>query len=138
MRPTSPAWIIATFALLTGCGIGTERPLPGSGDDSFGLTGECDDASYDLAIQPLFDATCLQCHWANAALGGLDLQSYGGLLAGGVSGAAVVPGDCAGSLLYQRVAGLSASPMPPLGYPDLADAEVDCICLWIAEGAPDS
>lgn len=131
-----PLGLLALLPLLASCGTGTDRPLPGEGD-GFGLTGECDDASYELAIQPIFDAACLQCHWANAALGGLDLQSYGGVMGGGVTGAAVVPGDCAGSLLYQRITGQAASPMPPLGYPGLADAEVACICQWIAEGTPD-
>jgi hypothetical protein len=138
MRVIQPLGVLALMTAVVSCGTGTERPLPGEGDYTFGLNGECDDASYDLAIQPIFDTGCLQCHWTNAALGGLDLQSYGGVMDGGVTGAAVGPGDCAGSLLYQRVAGQSASPMPPVGYPDLADAEVDCICLWIAEGTPDS
>jgi hypothetical protein len=138
MCANRPLGLLALVTLLVSCGTGTERPLPGEGDSSFGLTGECEDASYELAIQPVFDSACLMCHWANAALGGLELQSYGGVMSGGVTGAAVVPGDCAGSLLYQRIAGQTASPMPPVGYPDLDAAEVDCICMWIAEGTPDS
>ena len=137
MRLTLSTALLSPIVLLVACGTGTERPTPGSLDDPATLTDACEDASYSTTIQPIFDSTCLQCHWANAALGGLQLQSIAGVLQGGVSGPSVIPGDCASSLLYQRVAGQTASPMPPVGYPSLDYAEVACICRWIAEGGLD-
>ncbi len=137
MRPSLP---ILLFALLTGlvaCGEGTVRPLPGTEVDPSMLIEACDDPSYSLTVQPIFDASCLQCHWANAALGGLELQSYAGVMAGGVNGASVIPGDCVGSDLFGRVDGQSASPMPPVGFQPLGDDDVACICAWIAAGALD-
>lgn len=138
MRTSLPILDIALVAAI-GCGTGTERPPPGADDDSVsGLAALCDDGSFGQVVQPIFDRYCEQCHRPGGALGDLDLQSWSAVvLEGGLSGPAVVLGDCEGSLLYQRVAGQSASPMPPIGYGQLIDEEIACICLWIEDGCPD-
>ena len=137
MRISLPTLLCTMMTGLAACGTGTERPLPGTTGDPSALIEACEEPSYASTIQPIFDASCLQCHWANAALGGLELQSYQGVMAGGVSGASVVPGDCAGSDLFQRVSGQDASAMPPVGYQPLGEDEVACICAWIAQGCLD-
>jgi len=135
MRTPLPIHGLALIAVL-GCGEGTERPPPGADDDSAGgWAGSCDDASFGEVVQPILVRHCQQCHRPGGALGDLDLTSWSSVvLEGGVSGPAVVPGDCEGSLVYERISGQTSSPMPPVGYGQLSNGEVACICLWIENG----
>jgi hypothetical protein len=55
---------------------------------------------------------CFQCHGDTLQMSGLDLRTREGMLKGGVSGPAVVPGNAAGSLLYRRVTGAEPPRMP--------------------------
>jgi len=129
--------ILLCSGCVHGCGTGTERPPPGSDDDTSGA-GLCEDASYVEGVEPILQRYCLQCHSAGTALGGFSVHSWQAVVeTGGFSGASVVPGDCASSTLYSRVTGVTANPMPPSGYGTLTQPEVDCICAWIDAGCPD-
>jgi len=90
--------------------------------------------SFALDILPLFQQDCSLCH---GGAGGLDLDTYEGLLAGGVSGEAVVAGDGADSLLVKRLDG-SIPPQMPLDAPPFTGVEIDRIRLWIDQGAQDN
>ena len=92
------------------------------------------DISYSLLIQPIFDADCDHCH---GGAGGLELTSYAGLLLGGLSGAAVIPGSPDNSLLIHRLEGTIGPRMPTDG-PPLTQPEIDRIKQWILEGAKDN
>jgi len=128
---------IVLSAWMTGCGTGTERPPPGSDDDS-ASEGQCSDASFVDAIEPTLKRYCLQCHSAGTALGEFSVHSWQAVvLGGGMSGPAVVPGDCASSELYLRITGQTDNPMPPSGYGTLTQQEIDCICTWIDDGCPE-
>jgi formate dehydrogenase gamma subunit len=87
-------------------------------------------ATWEGAIQEVLGARCGACH-GDAAAGGLDVTTYEGLLAGGASGAALVPGDPeAGSIVAILGAG---------GHPgSLSDDELTALQDWIAEGAPET
>jgi Protein of unknown function (DUF1549)/Protein of unknown function (DUF1553)/Planctomycete cytochrome C len=85
-------------------------------------------------VQPILAETCLECHSEDKRKGGLSLASYSDVLEGGRSGAAVRPGNSAGSLLVHRVIGQVEPPMPRDGLP-LGDAEIALIRLWIDQGA---
>jgi hypothetical protein len=63
-------------------------------------------------------------------MGGLDVTSYQAVLAGGVDGPGVVPGDPDSShLLITQAAG---------GHPgQLTDAELETLRAWIEAGAPE-
>ena len=76
---------------------------------------------------------CVSCHGA-AKLSGLDLRSREAAIQGGTRGAAIKPGDAAGSLIYQAVAHTAAFRMPP-GKPPLPAQDVETIRRWIAAGA---
>ncbi len=81
---------------------------------------------------------CLLCHGRRRQEGGLDLRTREAALRGGVSGAAIVPGDPDRSLLIQRIA---SEEMPPeqdqarLSYRPVTSGELDQLRMWIAEGA---
>ena len=137
MQPPLTIVILLSVGLFAGCGVGTERPPPGSDDDTMG-TGLCEDASYSESIAPVLQGYCLQCHSAGTALGGFSVHSWEAVVeSGSYSGATVVPGDCVNSLLYRRIAGVTSTPMPPTGYGSLTQQEIDCICAWIDAGCPD-
>ncbi len=80
---------------------------------------------------PLLRERCGRCHGQYRRLARLNLSSAEGLARGGESGPALVPGDVASSLLWQRI---EAEDMPP-GEP-LAASERELIRGWIAAGAP--
>src|SRR5487761_1149773 len=92
---------------------------------------------FDQGIAPLLARHCLGCHNPSDKKGGLDLTRREGLLEGGDSGPAVVPGKVEESLLWQRV---SAGEMPP---PRKAPEEVAGLAFeekgllrqWLAAGA---
>ena len=67
-------------------------------------------------------------------MSGLGLATAEHMLKGGKRGAAVVPGDAEGSLLYQAVAGKGELKMPP-GRPALSTEELATIKQWIQDGA---
>jgi mono/diheme cytochrome c family protein len=92
---------------------------------------------FEKSVRPVLVANCHGCHSATASKirGGLRVDSLQGLLAGGDSGPAIVPGDPDGSLLVQAVRHLDPDTgMPPKGR--LPDAQVAAIERWVAMGAP--
>ena len=64
----------------------------------------------------------------------MSLASHADLLRGGKSGAAIVPGDSAASLMLRKVSGERPA-MPPVGEP-LTAVQVALLERWIADGAP--
>jgi len=89
---------------------------------------------YLSQIRPLLQANCTACHSGRSAQGGLDLTTPDGILRGGKRGAAVVPGDAGGSLLYRAVTH-AAEPRMPLGKPKLSADAIARLAEWIQAGA---
>ncbi len=88
---------------------------------------------FEARVRPVFAANCYDCH-TEEALGGLRLDSRDGILKGGKSGAAIVPGNPNASLLVQAIRQTGALKMPKGGR--LRPDEVDAIVAWIRAGAP--
>ncbi|MHC4548778.1 MAG: c-type cytochrome domain-containing protein [Planctomycetota bacterium] len=103
----------------------------GDGDGGGNGNGGGTTVSFALDIQPLFNQDCILCH---GGAGGLSLESYAGVIAGGSSGAIVIPGNPAQSLLPRRLDG-TVPPQMPLNAPPLTTPEIDRIRQWILEGA---
>ena len=61
-------------------------------------------------VTPIFLRDCVVCHGKRKQEGGLDLRTLASLRKGGQSGPALIPGDAAGSLLFQRIV---SGEMPP-------------------------
>jgi mono/diheme cytochrome c family protein len=87
-------------------------------------------------VQPILSASCVKCHRAARAEGGLRLDTQEGLLEGGDSGGAVVRGDGKGSLLYQRLMVNDPEERMPQRAGPLAPAQVETLVRWIDDGAP--
>jgi mono/diheme cytochrome c family protein len=91
--------------------------------------------SYNSTIQPIFTSRCTSCHDPTTFnAGGLDLRSYQGLMAGGNSGAEVIPGAASDSRLVARIEG-TIPPQMPLGQDPLTQAQIQSIRTWIDQGA---
>lgn len=90
-------------------------------------------------IAPVLAEHCHACHAAGAKTlrGGLRLDSVGGMLQGGDSGPAVVPGNPAESLILQALRHEDGMAMPPKK-PKLSDAVIADFEAWIVAGAPTS
>jgi len=89
--------------------------------------------TYEDHLVPLLRDQCFACHNPDKKSGGLVLTSYASLMEGGSSGKVVTPGDPERSSLFLTVAHRQEPFMPPKG-DKLADAQVELIRTWIAEG----
>src|SRR5262249_28175531 len=87
-------------------------------------------------IRPVLVEKCYSCHSADAKIlrGGLLLDSRDGLLKGGDSGPAIVPGNADESVLIQALR-YDGYEMPPTG--KLPEAVVADFERWVKLGAPD-
>src|SRR5262249_48073155 len=88
---------------------------------------------YEKQVRPLFASRCVGCHGEKRRQAGLDLRSRAGMLQGGESGPALVPGSADRSLLYRLA---SRREMPPRKGGHLTDAELALVRRWIDAGAP--
>ncbi|MBI3682779.1 MAG: PSD1 domain-containing protein [Acidobacteria bacterium] len=90
---------------------------------------------YAKQVEPLLRARCYPCHGTAQQMNGLRLDDKQAALAGGYSGAVIVPGRSAESKLILRVTGAKGLMiMPPAGKP-LAAEEVAALKAWIDQGA---
>lgn len=94
-----------------------------------------------LEVDKIFSRHCLDCHEAKEPEARLVLESFDTLMQGGESGAAVVPGKSADSLLVKLIEGGIERDgkkiiMPPGKRKKLASEEIAAIKSWIDAGAP--
>lgn len=94
---------------------------------------------FETEILPLLRKNCLACHNQTDAEGELVLETSSGILRGGSTGAAVIPGNGTESLLL-RVSAHAADPkMPPednrAGAMPMTSQELGLLRLWIDQGA---
>ena len=88
---------------------------------------------FEMRIRPLFVNKCYACH-TEERMGGLQLDTAEHALKGGKSGAVIVPGDPAGSLMVKALHYNDARlKMPPTGR--LSDSQIADVETWIKNGA---
>lgn len=88
---------------------------------------------FEVYVRPVLAANCYECH-ADEKMGGLRLDSRDGLLEGGKSGPALVPGDPEKSLMIQAVRQTRDTLKMPKGG-RLKLAEIDALTEWVRAGA---
>ena len=91
---------------------------------------DIENPTFDSVISLLFEDKCNVCHGGSSPQKGLDLSTYAGILEGGESGPAVIPGDSAGSLLVQVQSGSH--------FATFSDDELQIVKNWIDAGAPEN
>ncbi|HEY4154699.1 MAG TPA: c-type cytochrome domain-containing protein, partial [Puia sp.] len=92
---------------------------------------------YRDLIHPIFQARCAACHGEKKQRGKLRLDDPSGILEGGKSGKAIVPGKPDLGELIKRITlpPESKDHMPPKGKPQLTDNEVALVKWWLADSA---
>jgi hypothetical protein len=119
------AWTIAALLALTA------GPTAGRASDGTPAGIEF----FEKKIRPLLVANCHQCHGGDKKRGNLHLDNRAGLLQGGDSGPAVVPGQPDQSLLLKAVRYTDDDlRMPPKG--KLPDEHIADLTAWVRMGAP--
>ena len=95
---------------------------------------------FEKNVRPILMDRCYKCHSAQEGVskGGLIMDTRAGLLAGGDTGAAVVPNDINRSLLIKAVHQTDPDlSMPPRkGGAKLPDAQIAILEKWVSMGAP--
>ena len=91
---------------------------------------------FETKIRPVLIENCYRCHSASeqSVRGGLSVDNREALLAGGESGAAIVPGDLENSIFWHAI-NYRDYRMPPRG--KLPAAVIADFKTWIEMGAPD-
>ncbi|HYE21424.1 MAG TPA: PSD1 and planctomycete cytochrome C domain-containing protein [Tepidisphaeraceae bacterium] len=94
-------------------------------------------AFFEKDVRPLLIKHCYSCHSADAkkAKGGLLLDTRAGLLKGGDTGPALVPGDPDKSLIIRAVR--HTDPLLQMPEEKLSKREIDALTEWVRIGAPD-
>jgi hypothetical protein len=86
-------------------------------------------------VQPVLQARCYGCHGPQRHEGGLRLDVRSLAMRGGDSGAVIVPGSAAASVLVERLRSEDAELRMPADGEALDAAQIDVIARWIDEGA---
>jgi mono/diheme cytochrome c family protein len=89
---------------------------------------------FEKKVRPLLATRCHECHGAKAKKGSLRLDSRAAALAGGDTGAALVPGKPEESLLIDAVRYGDIYQMPPKS--QLPEEEIATLVEWVRLGAP--
>lgn len=103
---------------------------------SIGVPGVAQDAGFfEKQVRPILANRCYACHGPHAGEGqaGLRLDSLAGMLRGGRSGPALVPGQPERSLLIHAVNHDTSLQMPPKT--KLPIDEVRTLTRWVDAGA---
>lgn len=119
----SRQWLLTVKALLL-CAAGTlaaDKKAPAR-------------VTYEDHVLPVLRQNCLGCHNQDRKRGGLRLDTYSGVMAGGGSGEVIKPGDAEGSVLLKVISHQQEPYMPP-NSPMLPKENLETIRRWIAGGA---
>ncbi len=91
---------------------------------------------FEKEVRPLLIKHCYDCHGEGEVDGGLAIDSREGILLGGDSGKAIVPGKPDDSLIIEAIRYKNEDmQMPPDG--KISQAEIKVLEKWIRLGAPD-
>ncbi len=125
-----PRWSVLPLILLSTASLNLAVAVraQAANDDAVGL--------FEQKIRPVLEGTCVKCHGAAKASGGLRLDTRAAILAGGDTGPAVEPGNPEKSLLVQAIRHEDGLAMPPKK-PKLDEATIADFERWVKLGAPD-
>jgi hypothetical protein len=100
----------------------------------FARAGDDPEAFFELKVRSVLAGTCVKCHGATKASGGLRLDSREAMLKGGEGGPVIMPGDPKHSRLIQAIEHADPSlEMPPNKLlPESIRAD---LAAWVADGA---
>src|SRR3954465_13554314 len=82
-------------------------------------------------VQPIFKASCYECHGEKKPKGKLRLDRNALAMKGGANGAAIVPGKGRESYLVKRLRGDGGEDRMPLDHDPLSAAQFALVERWI-------
>ncbi|MEX2043860.1 MAG: DUF1549 domain-containing protein [Opitutus sp.] len=85
-------------------------------------------------IQPIFEASCVQCHARGKAKGSFSLETRADFLIGGDTGAPATEGRSAESLVVELISGLNPDLIMPQKGKKLTPEQVGIFRAWIDQG----
>jgi len=118
-----PALLVVAVIVLTACGAPAPVALPPHTPSAT--------VSFSKDVLPILQNSCVNCHGGEKISKGLDLKTYAGLMTGSQSGAVIVSGNAANSMLVQSI---QLGKMPKRGGP-LPAAQIQLIMDWVNAGA---
>ncbi len=89
---------------------------------------------FEKKVRPLLATHCLECHSGDDPEGGLDMQSLGSMLIGGLRGPSLIPGKPDVSLLITAIRHNEELKMPPKR--KLPTRQRAILTEWVKRGAP--
>src|SRR5580658_10415730 len=93
-------------------------------------------AFFEKKVRPILVGHCYTCHSADTRpAGGLRVDDRNGLLTGGATGPAIVPGSPAQSLLLHKVSHKDVKKRMPLEGQPLSTGQINDLTQWITDGA---
>lgn len=116
---------------------GIHAIYPVSADESEITSAGFSASDFQSQLAPAVIKKCVACHHGPEAKGSLDVTTRAGILAGGDSGPAMIPGDPDHSPFLLRTISQEGAPpeMPEQGEP-LNELELAALRHWIEAGAP--
>ena len=130
-QPPSLQRLLPVLAIL---GLLAAAPRPGAADEAKPADAAKEKINFDDHIKPIFREHCVVCHDQSDASGGLALDTYGAVMAGGSSGEVVVAGEVGASRLFKLVNHDERPFMPP-DEDAIDQAKRDLLRSWIEGGA---
>ena len=117
---------LVAMAIMAGAALIALAPSTRAGDDA--------ETFFELKVRPVLSGTCVKCHGATKASGGLRLDSREAILKGGEGGPAIMPGDPSQSRLIRAVEHAEETLEMPPGklLPKAVRAD---LAAWVASGA---
>jgi hypothetical protein len=133
-------WLWAAAAIWVGAVSGgrlaatQEPPTATPGSQAAAEALKAPDA-FETRIRPLLAANCYACH-AEAAMGGLRLDSRDALMKGSDTGPVIEPGTPEASTFVKVLQHASGYPAMPKGRARLPQGDIDLLVEWVRAGAP--
>ncbi len=93
--------------------------------------------TFDEHIKPIFREHCTSCHSESDKESDLALDSFGGAMAGGSSGAVIAEGNTGGSRLFALMTHAERPFMPP-DQDVIAKEQLALVKTWIEQGMPEN
>lgn len=128
--------ISSAASLALGLSAALPVPISAAAAAEAAASGDSALAFFEKKVRPVLAGRCYLCHSADTKnAGGLRVDDLNGLLTGGDSGPAIIPGDAEKSPLLQRTRGKDPKKIMPLEGGHVTDEEYADLAAWINAGA---